>query len=98
MVHVLEKPTSQLSPEPLYQLAMGFTYTRALLAAHRLGIFEVLQEHEKTADQVAEEKNLSASSTELLLNACTALKMCTKTGDRYAAAPIIKRFLIKEEP
>jgi hypothetical protein len=92
----LEKTETPLSPEPLYQLVMGFTFTRTLLAAHRLGLFELLADREMTAAEIVDAKGFSLPSTEMLLDACVSLKLCTKTVGRYTATPMIQHFLTRQ--
>lgn len=94
---VLESPAVP-TPEPLYQLVMGFTGTRTLLAAHRLGLFEALAANDQTAADLAQDRHWSFESTEMLLDACTALGLCTKTADRYALTPMVRTYLLRQGP
>jgi precorrin-6B methylase 2 len=93
MIETLEKPEIEISPEPIYQMALGFAATKTLLAAHRLGLFASLAAGPKSAQNLAQERSLSTESTEMLLNACVALKLCIKTDGVYAASPVVQRYL-----
>lgn len=94
MLQLLEESKVDVNPNPIYEMAMGFAATKALLAAQRLGFFEALSGHERTAAQVAEEKGYPARTTELLLDTCVALGLCRKMGARYANLEIAERYLI----
>jgi predicted O-methyltransferase YrrM len=98
MLNTLEKPEVAANPLPLYEMAMGFAVAKTLLAAHRLGIFESLKMGSKTAAGVASEQGLSTGGAEELLDACSALRLCRKTGDRYANSPLVENFLLKGKP
>lgn len=94
MVQTLEKQDVELSPDPIYQIALGFAATKALLVAQRVGLFEVLGNSQKTAEDIATSKQLPVRTTELLLDTCVALRLCQKTGSLYSNAPISQRYLI----
>lgn len=93
MVQTVEKPSVQLDPTPLYEMAMGFASTKALLAAQRLGLFESLAHGEKTAQAIAEERQLPSRTTELLLDTCVALRLLQKDNQRYRLSPLAEQYL-----
>jgi len=93
MIETLSKSEMEISPGPLYQMAMGFAMTKSLLAAHRLGLFASLATGSKSAEEIARERSLSRDSTERLLDACVSLHLCTKTGGLYANSPLSQRYL-----
>jgi len=94
MVETLEKPEIEISPEPLYQLALGFAATKTLLVAQSLGFFSALENEPKSAVQIADEKTLPISTTELLLDTCVSLHLCEKNGDLYSNTAVAQRYLI----
>jgi ubiquinone/menaquinone biosynthesis C-methylase UbiE len=98
MTTTLNTPETVISPEPLYQIAMGFAATKTLLAAHRLGLFASLADGSKSADTVAQERSLPRESTEMLLNACVSLKLCVKEDGCFANSPLVEHYLTPERP
>jgi 3-hydroxy-5-methyl-1-naphthoate 3-O-methyltransferase len=94
MVEVLEKQDVEVGPGLLYSLAMGFASTKTLLVAQRLGLFAALGTSEKTAEEIAQDRGLPSRTTEMLLDACVSIKVCTKKDGRYANAPVAERYLI----
>jgi len=92
MVEILER--ADVSPHPLYEMALGFAATKTLLAAHRLGLFEALRDVGKTANEVAMQLHLPLRTTEMLLNTCVALHLCKKSGAAYTNEPLAARYLV----
>src|SRR5262249_52329058 len=86
--------TSDLSPQPLYEMALGFASTKVLLAAHRLGLFETLHAGPQSAETIARKHGYASAATETLLNAAVSLGLCTKSGDLFSNASLSERFLV----
>jgi precorrin-6B methylase 2 len=98
MVQTIDKTGITLSPQPLYQLATGFAITKTLLVAHRLGLFEAIGTMFKTAQEVSAQAKLPIRTTEMLLDACVSLKICSKEGDRYTNGLLVQRYLLASQP
>jgi ubiquinone/menaquinone biosynthesis C-methylase UbiE len=94
MVEVLEKQDVEVGPGLLYSLAMGFASTKTLLVAQRVGLFEALGSERKSAQQIAQEKNLPLRTAEMLLDTCVSIKVITKKDGLYANAPVSEKYLI----
>jgi len=94
MVQTLEKPEVEITPQPIYQLAIGFAMTKTMLTAHQLGIFEVLRNGPLSAETIAQEKNYSIRATEMLLNGCVSIQLCHKEGDLFSNTPVVEKYLL----
>src|SRR5262245_39554015 len=94
MVQILEKHEVELSPDPIYNIALGFAATKTLLTAQRLGLFQSLDRSPKSAAEASAELGLSERGTEILLDTCVALKLCQKSETVYTNAPLADRFLV----
>src|SRR5262245_55032553 len=94
MVQTLERETTELSPDPIYQMALGFAATKTLLAAQRLGVFQSLSKSDKTLPQMAEDLAISKRGAEILLDTCVSLKLLKKTDGVYSNGPLAARFLV----
>jgi predicted O-methyltransferase YrrM len=90
----------QEMPDPggVMALSTGYWASQTLLTANRLGVFDRLQDAGATAADVANELGLDARATRLLLNACVALGLCVKDGDRYANSRASAAFLTSGSP
>ncbi|MFA5975300.1 MAG: methyltransferase [Elusimicrobiota bacterium] len=89
-----QKEETDISPIPLYQLALGFAATKVLLVAQRLGFFAALAKGSRTAGEIAKAKKMPSHTTEMLLNACVSLKLCEKSDGAYRNTPLTQRFLV----
>lgn len=96
MTQTLEAPRTDVSPEPLYRLALGFACTKTLLAANRLGIFPQLALGPQTGAEVARALGLEAGNTEMLLDACVSLGLCAKEGGRFTNTAVSNTYLIPD--
>jgi len=76
----------------------GWQGARVLMTANRMGVFAALGEAALTAEEVARRCHAHPRSTELLLNACVALGLLHKEGDRYANTPAGLEALIPGRP
>jgi len=96
MIQTLERQDVEIeiSPEPIYQLALGFAATKTLLVAQRLGFFASLAVSPKTAAQISEEHSLPLRTTAMLLDTCVSLKLCEKAGETYSNSAVSQRYLV----
>jgi len=74
-------------PSALHQLATGYWASAVLLSANDLGVFAALPDGDATADELAASLKLDRRATALLLDACVALSLLVKGGERYRLAP-----------
>lgn len=84
-----------LTPERIVQMASAFYESATLFAAIEAGVFACLHERaDATAGEVAVRCQSSPRGMRLLLDACAALGLLTKSGDRYANTPAAARTLV----
>lgn len=93
--HTADRPPD---PSGIMTLATAYWGSQTLFAARRLGVFEVLDQGPATAPALARRLATGERALTLLLNACTALELLVKTGDRYANAPAAAAFLVPGRP
>jgi len=87
-----------MDPGPILQLATGYWASQALLTANRMGVFAALAESDATAEEIAERLGSRPRSTRLLLDACAALGLLRRDGDRYANTELATAFLVPGSP
>lgn len=88
-----------LTPHAIVQMASAYYESATLFAAIEAGVFGALQQDAgATADEVATRCRMSPRGTRLLLDACTALGLLTKDGDRYANTPAAALTLVPGAP
>jgi ubiquinone/menaquinone biosynthesis C-methylase UbiE len=76
-------------------MASVFQESALLFAASDLGVFQALaQLGEATADQVASQLSLDCRAASLILNACVAVGLLEKGGDRFRNTPDSAMFLV----
>jgi len=93
--HVEKLPT--VNPLPLWNLAHAYCEAKAFHTANELDIFSHLDE-EKTSRQMAQVLGLEHRPVRMLMDACVALGLCEKSGDRYKNTMVSSEFLVKDKP
>lgn len=89
----------QLTPLPLMQLATGFWASKALFAAHELGLFTLLSRRDgSTAAQLAADLEIAERPAEMLLTACASLGLLDKRDGRYHNSPLAVKYLVPGGP
>lgn len=79
----------------LLELSYAFQKSRVLITASELGIFDILGEDYKTAEEVAKEAQSDPSATERLMNAIVALKLLDKRDGKFANTKTSWNCLVK---
>ena len=86
-----------LAPTPIADTyAAGFA--RVVMVATKLGVFESLAAGALTASEVAGQCGTDARATEKLLNALVGMRYLRFDRDRYALAPVARRWLLEASP
>jgi ubiquinone/menaquinone biosynthesis C-methylase UbiE len=88
-----------MNPSRIVEMASAFYDSCALFAASDLGLFDCLHRSPgATAEGVAHDCRLNPRGTRLLLDACVALGLLTKTDETYANTPESDTFLVAGSP
>jgi SAM-dependent methyltransferase len=87
-----------LLPTPFVESWFTFILARALLVANKLGLFDTLAAGPLTAAEVAEHCRTHPHATAKLLTALLGAGYVRQQGDRYALAPVARRWLLRDSP
>lgn len=87
-----------MNPARILDLANAFWGSAALFAALDHQLFATLDAGPATAADVAAKRGLPVRSTELVLDAVTALGLCVREGDTYRNTPEAAVFLVPGKP
>jgi SAM-dependent methyltransferase len=87
----------ELSLAEIFQLGY-YWETKILLTAVRLDVFSVLDGRPKTAEEAAGRIGAHEPALILLLNALVALRLLTKTDERYANTSAAQTHLVRHSP
>jgi SAM-dependent methyltransferase len=85
-------------PTPLLDTQGAFQTARPIMTGAKLGIFEALAAGPLTTDEVAARCKTNPRATTKLLNALVGLRYLRFEGDRYALAPVSRKWLLKDSP
>lgn len=85
-------------PSSIVRLSTAYWESQALLTANRIGLFDVLADGAKSADEVAGTLLLDPRSTALFLRALVGLGFLAEAEGRFANAPVAATFLVKRSP
>jgi len=86
------------SLERILELAHGYWASSCLLAANKLGIFNVLEAGPRDAHQISKEIGGDLRATTILLNALVALSLLEKEGNLYKNRNLTSRYLVTGRP
>jgi 3-hydroxy-5-methyl-1-naphthoate 3-O-methyltransferase len=87
------------SAKHIMDMANAFYDSCVLFAANDLGIFTAIAELEPAdSSAIAEKCRIDPRGARLLLDACAALNLVTKTEEKYSNAPETKFYLVEGAP
>jgi len=86
----------RLDTTRLQKMAQAYWESAALMAAVELEVFTAIAHGHDTVETVARAVGISARNAERLLTALAAMTLLDRTGDRFANAPDVQRFLVKD--
>jgi 2-polyprenyl-3-methyl-5-hydroxy-6-metoxy-1,4-benzoquinol methylase len=89
---------SDYSSSELMQMITGYQRSRIILSAVELNIFDMLDGHELTAQELAEKINSVPDSLEKLLNVLTSLGLLNKNNGKFSNTESSGKFLVKTSP
>lgn len=82
----------------LLEVSNGYWQTCALHAAVKLDLFSYLDKQGAVAVDLAQKVGADPVALERLLNALTAMRLLTKSGERYVCVPSAAEFLSRQSP
>jgi predicted nicotinamide N-methyase len=89
-----EKP--RLDTTRLQKIATAYWESAALMAAVELDVFTAIGRGQDTIPALAKAVGMRDRNAERLLTALTALTLLEREGERFANAPDVQRFLVKD--
>jgi predicted O-methyltransferase YrrM len=89
---------SELDSGALMGMLYAYQESAILMGSSELGIYNALAEGPLTAPEVASHLGTAARSTELLLNACVALGLLQKAGEKYTNSALAGELLVRGKP
>jgi SAM-dependent methyltransferase len=91
MSPVATEPT--ITPESIMRIGSGFMAAKHLFVASELGLFGALGEGARTVDEIAVAIGAPRRTARISADACTALGLLRREGDRYVNSPEAQAFL-----
>jgi len=86
----------RLDTTRLQKIAQAYWESAALMAAVELEVFTAIAHGHDTVPAVARAVGISARNAERLLTALAAMTLLERAGERFANAPDVQRFLVKD--
>lgn len=86
----------RLDTTRLQKMAQAYWESAALMAAVELEVFTAIAHGHDTVAAAAKAVGISERNAERLLTALAAMTLLDRTGDRFANAPDVQRFLVKD--
>ncbi len=87
-----------MTPSRIMQMASAFQESCLLFAASDLGVFKQLSSSPATSEELSQALGLNSRGARLLLDACTAIRLLQKEGDKYSNSPEAGAFLVPGQP
>ena len=97
----MSNPTESIpaiNPLPLWNLAHVYCEARTLHVATDLDIFTNLDADGATSEEMAKTLGIEKRPVRMLMNACVALELLEKDGDKYRNSELASAFLVKGKP
>ncbi len=82
-------------PTPLVQVSWGMASASTIITAVKLGLFELLEQAELSAGELAEEAGTHPLATETLLNALCGFDCLKRREGRYSNSKLASRWLVR---
>jgi ubiquinone/menaquinone biosynthesis C-methylase UbiE len=89
---------TDLDSGPLLGMLYAYQGSAILMGSNELGVYRLLADEPLTAQEVSSRLGSPTRSTGLLLDACVAVGLLRKTGDKYSNSPLSDQFLVPGKP
>jgi hypothetical protein len=98
-----EVSTEAQQPEPpddrkLWDVVLGLYGYPALLLAHKLGVFSLLEQGDLPLPVICERLNIKARPAEAIVTTATALGFLSVKEERYSLTATSEHYLLKKNP
>jgi ubiquinone/menaquinone biosynthesis C-methylase UbiE len=87
---------TNLAPVPLVHTQIYFVFSRAILSAFNLGIFEVVRDKAQSLDEVAMAANLNKRALKNLLEILVAAGYLHRRGQRYSLTRLSRKWCLRD--
>jgi hypothetical protein len=89
---------TDLTPEPIFQLATGFMAAKHLFIANEIGLFAALVDGPAPLDRLAALTGIARPWVRILADALVTLGLLERQGDQYQNGPVAAAFLSGKGP
>ncbi len=89
---------TEVTPEPIFEVASGFMAAKHLFVANEVGLFEQLADGPATLEELAERTGVVRHRLRILADAMVVLGFVERQGDLYRNAPVAATFLSGRTP
>lgn len=89
---------TEVTPEPIFEIASGFMAAKHLFVANEVGLFEQLADGPATLEELAERTGVARHRLRILADAMVVLGFVERRGDLYRNAPVAATFLSGRTP
>ncbi len=89
---------TNVTPDPIFQVAAGFMASKHLYIANEVGLFEQLADGPITLDELSQRTGIPRRAIRILADAMVALGFVDRQGDRYQNGPVATTFLSGRTP
>ena len=84
---------TNVTPQPIFEVANGFMAAKYLFVANEVGLFERLAEGPASIDELARRFSIPRRTTRIVADAMVALGLVERLGDHYQNSPVAETFL-----
>lgn len=89
---------TDVTPDPIFEVASGFMAAKHLFVANEVGLFEQLADGPATLDELAGRSGIARSRLRILADAMVVLGFVERHADSYQNAPVAATFLSGSTP
>lgn len=89
---------TRLDTTRLQAMALAYQTSAALMAAVELDLFTAVSQGSNTIEAIAAKIGIAPRQAERLVTVLTAVELLEKSGEAFANAPDVERFLVKGSP
>lgn len=87
-----------LDPAPLVSMATAYWNSATLIAAVKLGVFDVIAQGSRSLEEISQALNCDSIATDALLTALLALELLERQDSQYINAPLASTYLVSGQP